>query len=337
MNFYHVGHEMGMGNMRFLNTGPSTYAELFNPSRSRSSILTDAREGRFAYIDLPNIPVDQTGLWFHAYIALDNRTRYLWDEVPPLGLTSSSGSIICELRYSENGPFRLRLLGTASTEVMLLSPLLDIGHFTIDLHLFYSSITEALSVEIYVNGILDVATQAASPSLSLASIGLSNTNSHYISNIFWGWSELIVADVDTRGMQVISSWPTGAGQYTESTGSYANVSEVSPDGNVAEFTAAGQRLTMTHRGIGTPRGQILAVAVGGQASADATTQLVEMWRNGTGVEFTGTTPLTTNPVLAGFFSIHPVNPVTGKLWTYSDLNAMQIGVRSALAPIPEEN
>ena len=179
----------------------------------------------------------------------------------------------------------------------------------------------------YINGVKEAESAVAGNSLELARIQLGSFANAF-SGLSFGWSELIVADVDTRGMSVKSAWPNGVGQYTESTGGYANVDEVVADALVAEFTAVDQRLLMTHSGVGTPTGQVLAVALGGGANADATSALAAMFRASNGQEHVDTQPLTTNPVLYDFKRLYALNPITGQPWTVADLNAMQVGVKA---------
>ena len=322
MTILHAGHEGGMVRL----TGSASYTTsngFYNTSFSRCALQTAHYGGHFAYVDVA-ADIDGNGLWFHAYGRANDAHKQANSSV--IQWRTAGGDAICEILTNSSSNFVLRLLNQSASDAAITNDLGNTALYTIDMHVYYAD--GKFIAEFYLHGLLAASTEATGSSQSLSSIRLGSQVSAFISGYAWVWSEIIVATDDTRGMHVKSAWPNGAGQYTESTGGYANVDEVVTDALVAEFTAIDQRLLMTHSGVGTPKGQIIAVALGGQANADATSAPAAMFRAGDGQEHVDAQPLTTNPVLYDFKRLYFVNPITGQPWTVADLNAMQVGVKA---------
>jgi hypothetical protein len=330
MAILHAGHEAGAVRLDS-SAGYTTEAGTYNSTHSRSAIVAWGQINACANIDVTANFIE-TDVWFHGV-----GINALYTTGGDVGETGASilrfindgGAAIIDILVTTPGSCTLRLFGNVQTD-MIISGMVEtnIRNRTIDIQAWVAG--EFLYARVFINGEERVTAQASGvpgilSSIRLGSACASTSVQWYYRH--WCWSELIVATEDTRGMYVKTTWPIGAGQYSESIGGYSNVDEVISDALVAEFVAADQRLTVTHSGIGTPTGQVLAVVINGRANSDATTMPVRLLRVGN-QDFTGSTPVTLNSFLSNFTEIFPTNPATGQQWAVSEVNSLQYGIKA---------
>lgn len=108
-------------------------------------------------------------------------------------------------------------------------------------------------------------------------ITLTNTNGYHrgcsyvrLANICksrWAfYSEVIVADFDTRRLRVNSYYPSAAGYYTDGVGNYTAIDESYPDGAVVQFNTTGEKQSYKVAKHGSPAaGSIVGIAVASRA------------------------------------------------------------------------
>ena len=138
------------------------------------------------------------------------------------------------------------------------------------------------------------------------------------------WSEIVIANFDTRGLRVKTLAPSADGYHTEALGAYTDVDDVQPDLGGFLFTATGQRQTFQTPGLPSVSG-IRAVALCARAASDGTNQLKSLVRIG-GVDYLGGT-VTVSPASLPSQVIYTEDPSTTSPWV-SDLSAVEFGFQS---------
>lgn len=147
------------------------------------------------------------------------------------------------------------------------------------------------------------------------------------------YSEIIIADEDTRGMKVVTLPPEAAGgTNTAWTGAYTDVDETAlNDTDVLSSNTTGQIEQIGFSAFSMPSNgwDVMAVVVGfrGKDDASGVQQVRASIRSGT-TDYNGTTqPMTTS--FDGYYHVWTQDPDTGPAdWTIAGVDALEYGVES---------
>ena len=142
------------------------------------------------------------------------------------------------------------------------------------------------------------------------------------------YSQIIWSSEDTRAMRLITVTASGAGEYSEGTGSYLDVNET-PLNDLTGWVSnsSGERLSWTINAPGSSV-QIRAVVVSARASRSVggPQSLKTLMRAGTTDYESAEMPLTTG--LEPHQTILAADPATGASWALGSLTGRQIGLKS---------
>lgn len=149
-----------------------------------------------------------------------------------------------------------------------------------------------------------------------------------------GWSEFIIANESTLDYRVATLYPTADGTYAEqSGGNYTDIDELdNNDSDVVQYTTTGLRSSFQLSNLTSTAAlyKPIAVAVGCRAKRDATgpTQVDIGIRTNSTDYYTSTASLNT-----GYLTFRgdwgTTNPQTGSAWTISEINALELIIRSS--------
>ena len=162
------------------------------------------------------------------------------------------------------------------------------GHsqpLTIDVHVYTNSQGDA-QIDVYRDSVLTLtATATNGYSRGMAYAVFKNASLYPWATYYSVYSEFIVANFDTLNLRVGTYYPSANGAYTDGAGSYTDIDESSPDGNVNTLPATGDKKSYAVTRHGNPTlGAILAVAVNGLVASDGTRDLQAGLRIG-GVDY----------------------------------------------------
>lgn len=159
-----------------------------------------------------------------------------------------------------------------------------------------------------------------------AAFGALTINSAHV-----GWSEIIVADVDTRNMRYGTCYPTADGTHTDGTGTYADIDESGvTDANSIILAAAGDRQSWSVTKHGAHGGgAITAVVLNGLIASDGTNDMQASIRIG-GVDY-DSADLGLTAAAEGKSVVFNTRPDTSAGWGTTDITALEFGYE-AVAP-----
>ena len=199
--------------------------------------------------------------------------------------------------------------------------------FKIDIQVNYSTTGW---VRIYLNGTMVyefVGNTIASGSTSTSLTKMGFTNSGTSSSMYY--SEVIVAERDTRTLSLYTLVPTGNGSGNQWQGSYTDIDEGRANETDVVSTTAAEQAAFFEIG-DIPAGNYAIQAV--KVTAQATRGVTGPANIQIGVRSAGTTTLSPNkPLDSAWTKVNEtflVNPTTGLAWTLAEVNAMQIAARS---------
>jgi hypothetical protein len=146
-----------------------------------------------------------------------------------------------------------------------------------------------------------------------------------------GYSEILVTNEDTRSMSLMTMAPTGLGTTDSWTGPYTSVNPVVINDTNTVYTntaAQDEQFNITDLPAGTFGIQVVKViARASKASSSTPTQISLGFNNG------GTVAVATAHALSSAFGtiedFFALNPVTSAAWLQSDMNALQLDLRSS--------
>lgn len=190
-------------------------------------------------------------------------------------------------------------------------------------------------LQLYVGGTLvldysgDVTTDSAT-TLDGFALGSANSNS---GSVTWGWSEIIVADSDTRGMALATLPVNAAGNTQAWSGANTDINETTLNDATSISTTTAAQLaewTVTPASAITSTTGILAVGVSARAAKGSTgpQNLQAAVRTGATDYTSANLPVSTT--LGPLQATWATNPNTAVAWTGADLTAagFNIGVKS---------
>jgi len=188
------------------------------------------------------------------------------------------------------------------------------------------------SVEVYSNGLLilsysgDITTDGAT---TLDQVGVAN---HSSGGPFTYWSELIVANEDTRSYRLFSSVPQAAGTPQEWAGALAgNINELTiNDANFNSTVTANQRSNWTLQAL--PAGTQAIVNVSTCARMSRGTGGPQKFRHSLesgGNQYDNGADITPNTSFGdNCYNWGPTSPATAGAWTPAEFATMETGVLS---------
>jgi hypothetical protein len=181
------------------------------------------------------------------------------------------------------------------------------------------------TVNVYRNGALLITYTG-----SIAAVGVSNIDSVWAFGDLsgqWCISEIIVADEDTRIMQLDTIAPSAAGDTNSWTGSYTDIDETTLSDTDKLYTSTADadvqvNLTGMPAGSYTP----LAVKLTTRFANPSTQYGLQQ-----GVKTNGTVSLSATQQSVGYWGskevMYQTNPVTGQPWTSAEIEALQFAYR----------
>lgn len=153
---------------------------------------------------------------------------------------------------------------------------------------------------------------------------------NYGSNYYENYSEIFVSDSDTRLLSLATLAPNAAGDLNQWTGAYTNINPATiNDTSVVSDTTSGDTFECKLNSLPSGNFSILGVKVGARTAkygAGLTSIAVGVKTNAT-VSVPGATALGT--AFTETETYYPINPVTSANWTSTEINALQINLKSA--------
>lgn len=144
-------------------------------------------------------------------------------------------------------------------------------------------------------------------------------------------SAVILADEDTRTLELSQKLPTGDGYIQEWTGGYADIDETGR--NDADFITTGltnkkSTFTFPAQGAETTGRSVDAVFLGARGRG-ASAQSIQGVARTSSIDTMRMSDVGVTPDFGSVQFKYELNPVTGEPWTLAEINAAQFGVRSA--------
>ena len=204
----------------------------------------------------------------------------------------------------------------------------------VDVHINLNAASSENAIEWYVDEVLIDAV-----------LGSEVSSSRLIDYLFFStnqtatapshFSEIVAASFDTRGMRSISIPLDGAGNHTDWTGAYTDINDPSYDSSSYISTAtAADRASFTVGNV--PSGvledkRIEALAIGClHQLSSGTSENAQLFVRIGGTDYDlGAFSVTTT--LARETTILSTSPATGITWSESEINSMEVGVKSESA------
>jgi len=317
------------------DTAPSNTSGFFRTGYARSAIrvsttaTTDPNNNRFY---TPTFTAGST-IWFHAVERNENNTT-----------ETSNGQYLCAI--SPDAVCRLVIRAVTGTQVKI-SKRDSAGSFTdlvtcslgawplnslTEMDWFINYNTSGSTI-IYVGGV-----NICSYTGNVTTDSATQINQFYLSNgsAFHGtyWSEIIIADTDTRDMNLFTCFPSGAGTTQSWTGAYTDVSPVTIT-DTAAITTTSTSAIGNFTCPSLPSGAFTVPAVVQSARVQGATGSITNFRfnsrpAGAGADFDTTSDI----AVTGIFQNYPnriitLNPNTSTPWTTTTLGAgVNFGVKS---------
>jgi len=144
------------------------------------------------------------------------------------------------------------------------------------------------------------------------------------------YSEIIIADADTRSFSMVTHYPNAAGDTLDWTGAYGNLDEETiSDADLAYNNTDGNRALYNLSNLPTGSFSIIAVkaVVRALASADSSPKTLNLGiKSGTTVNVSDNKTLTTS--WDTYSRLMSTNPCTGSPFTPTEVDALQIALES---------
>lgn len=307
-------------------TTDSTY---FNSNFCRCAIgINPATSIGYGTLTLPDA---KSSIWFHTDVYL--------------GANWTTNNNMIEIRSATYGAVaRLRTSGTQSitAEVFDGASWVSFGTYNtfpyqvvVTLDIYLSLAPTGGQAAWYINsGLVGTYTGDTQGYASTTIIDNVRLWTQYNGNLWTYYSQLIVADEDTRGMKVATLFPNGAGALSDWTGTFADVDETAiTDSDYISTNAAstGELFTMSDLSTTAQTGyDVKAVVQSGRASKGLTgPQNLQyyMYSNGTVNPSPNIAGLTNNFATLPQY-IWATDPSTGSAWTVANVNNLQAGFKS---------
>ncbi|NJO61054.1 MAG: hypothetical protein HC836_23170 [Richelia sp. RM2_1_2] len=302
----------------------TTSSSFFNPTYSRSAF----RCGNTSVAKTTFAP--QTELWIHFHAVGDYAEATNSDDAWLKLVDSVNNEILFQLD-ADNGNHNLEYWNGSSFTQSSLITFPEDTKIVFDIHVKIDSVNGVFRV--YKDGILSAEYLGNTNFVSGAAIDQVIFGTMYTGTDNYGpyYSEIIIATEPTIGWHVFTLGGLAAGTTSEWTGSSADIDEIAI--NYSDFiysNTADQVSTFNVSDITVPiNHEIKAVAVGAQSRRGATgPQNLELAIKTNSTVYTGGNVDGLNTGWTGANEVWPVNPNTTMQWTESEVNAIEVGVKS---------
>lgn len=333
MAVYHAGHEEDC--FAALSGSPviSTTAGLFDPDYSRSAIGCYNEVSRLNAMKIVlSTALAEGWLQFRLY-----GSSYSNGGVFVAGYTADDASTLFDLFQaggSSNVSFQLRG-ATSDTARTAVSPSIpfttaESGFFTVH----WKAVSGGMLIEFFKNAALVSTATISNSYLNGKTVGIIRLGYNGLGASYRAWySEIVVADEDTRGWRVATLFPNAVGTTSEWSGSYADIDEAVLDNADFISTDAANKVQLVGMSNLSIAAQNMDV-VGVMQTAVARKGAVGPQNIQAAMRTNSVTTLTAN--LAGlvpdFNALRPTmwsnNPVTGVKFTVSEIQAIELGFKS---------
>lgn len=316
------------------------------------SATVDTTAGRFrsGWARCGIVMTQQTGAWARSYPFGGGAVTSAWlsfrvypenlsgTSAPMIGLGLSGTSLYIGLATSSSSANKVTLVtynGSSLTVLATEGGASLAATTSIKFDIQVSNFGATATVNVYANGTLII-----SYSGSTTITGMTNFDSVFLpvvvaSNINWEFSEIIVADSDTRALLGLNTLAlTGAGTTTQwSNNTYTNIngisySDASP--TYVNVTAKDQEYT-----VGTAQPavfSVVGVVISARVAVSASSSVahVKLGYGSGGVGYFGTGAQKAPTVaFEDYQQIDQTNPITSAAWASSDITApLQLDIQS---------
>ena len=262
-----------------------------------------------------------SGVWVHARVYYSSTVNDA-DSTSLIALYDGSSNLAFSVSSCVNGVMQFSVYNTSGSSGASGdwdSQWNDSLKF-LDIHVYTEGGTA--KADVYADSVLVASASVAGSNRGTKQIKFGSL---YYSNTFW--SEWIVSDTDTRGLRVITAYPSSDGAHTDGTGGYANIDESgSTDSNEITLTSVGDKQSYNATKVGTHSTDLYvhAVCVGGRVNSDGTNDMQALLRI-SGADYNGPDlGLSASPVAT--CTVWDTNPATSSAWgTLADLPALEAG------------
>ncbi|PKN36600.1 MAG: hypothetical protein CVU62_13865 [Deltaproteobacteria bacterium HGW-Deltaproteobacteria-2] len=187
------------------------------------------------------------------------------------------------------------------------------------------------TINVYANGVLVVTYTGNLSVTGVSGFDCIMLGAYGTTNMNPVISEIIVADEDTRTMRLAKLVPTSDGTTTDMVGDYSAVDETTindADGNYTDTAGKDQQFNVSDLPAGTFAIKAVKIACRACKTVDASIGKLALGYNSGGTVAVGADQTLTT-AWATYESLNNTNPVTGNAWLQSEMNALQLNVRSA--------
>ena len=283
-----------------------------------STAFARAGYGNGTYAITPEL-APFTSIWAHFYVA-DPRTG-LHSKIMFRESIASNKAIAIRGSYADL--LITSYNGTTHTTLVTATDVLTYDPTAFDVQLI--SYGAAGTVNVYANGVLIATytgdlTVCGAASLSCFYFGSASNDEFF--------SEIIIADEDTRLMRLKTLAPNADGDTNDWTGAYTDVDELEGSDIDKIYTDTdGDDFQCNLTGMPAGSYQVKAVKITARAVDAAGVLGVQL-----GVKSGGTVNVGSTQEVEGYWTLierlMSVNPVTGVAWTPTDIESLQINLRA---------
>ena len=309
----------------FGQTFATTTSSRRDPNFSRHAVRTQTQG--FTRIDFPAL----TEGWLHFTVNLETILSGNQDKAWVSLIDTVAGKTVLQID-GDNGVWNLEHWnGVALTELptnLIISN--DVIH-RIDMHW---KIANSGIFEVYIDGVFITSFEGDTLEGVVTQVDqvIFRPTSKENSSLFNSYiSEVIVSTVETIGWRLATLTPDGPGNSTTWTGDDTDVVNGFP--NDTTFISSGtaeevEQFTVTDLSVTAAALDIEAVVVAARSrNAITGPQNIQLGVRTGGSDFFGST-ITASTGFTPAFEVFNVNPDTGQVWTTSEVNALEIGVKS---------
>jgi hypothetical protein len=262
--------------------------------------------------------------WYHLRASCDN--VYLSDGIL-MNIRDQQSNYIAQLYMNHNGPIELRMFADNNPQS---------GEFSLGEHTQYSwdikvehSAAE-ITVSWYVNGgLIHQLTDANTTSNFGKPVSIELRTGDYQNDM--SYSEIIIADEDTRGMRLREMRPTSLGTFQEWDGGIGALRDFDLATGLSTDTADRRAsfgvTNLKHVSDGDVINRVVAQTYA-QRGETGIARFNHFFRFGDGNVTDSTTDHDLDEYGQYFLEEFPLNPRTGAAWVPADLSGIQTGVRS---------
>lgn len=313
----------------------STQTGTFDTNYCRCSMALGIAQSQ-DYVATPNLASNETDVWIHFEYIIDGSLQATGTAAHPwLMFHRALAEVV--FRFNVTGHSTSTGLTTIQAQYYNGSAWVDTGaSFTVgraaimrwDAHVVCGGASQS-TCDLYLNGVLHSSyswTNAYATGIQHVRIGKQSYSLTVTSYV----SQVIFATEDTRSMRLATIAPTGAGTYSEGTGTYSDIAEtVLNDSNGWTSATADQKFSWNFADLSQTMA-IKAVVLSSRVSrSDTGPQAMRgFMRSGAGVE-TFFSPYTLSTALECKQTIMATNPETGSAWgVASAVNDLEFGFQS---------